>query len=71
MSDHVQKVLKPNWSASWEEIGGENELEDTYTLPIATLEGSIELVSSTFPIQSDIYCRMREKDHLLYGNATL
>lgn len=41
MSDHVQKVLKPNWSASWEEIGGENELEDTYTLSIPTLEGLI------------------------------
>jgi coatomer protein complex subunit gamma len=39
VSDHVQKVLKPNWSASWEEIGGENELEDTYTLSIPTLEG--------------------------------
>jgi hypothetical protein len=37
----VQKVLKPDWSASWEEIGAENELEDTYTLPIATLEGYI------------------------------
>ncbi|CAF4682438.1 unnamed protein product [Rotaria magnacalcarata] len=38
VSDHVQKVLKTNWSASWEEIGAENELEDTYTLSIATLE---------------------------------
>ncbi|CAF1553059.1 unnamed protein product, partial [Rotaria sp. Silwood1] len=37
VSDHVQKVLKPNWSASWEEIGAENELEDTYTLLIPTL----------------------------------
>ena len=40
-SDHVQKVLKANWSASWEEIGAGNELEDIYTLPIATLEGNI------------------------------
>jgi coatomer subunit gamma len=43
VSDHVQKVLKTNWSASWEEIGAENELEDTYTLPIATLEGKNDL----------------------------
>jgi len=48
VSDHVQKVLKPNWSASWEEIGGENELEDTYTLPIATLEGYFQLLSFVF-----------------------
>ncbi|UJR34986.1 hypothetical protein I4U23_027765 [Adineta vaga] len=39
ISDHVQKVLKPNWSASWEEIDAKNELEDTYnTLTIPTLE---------------------------------
>ena len=38
-----KKYFKPNWSASWEEIGAENELEDTYTLPIATLEGCTKL----------------------------
>ncbi|CAM4819989.1 unnamed protein product [Rotaria magnacalcarata] len=38
VSDHVQKVLKPNWSASCDEIEAENELEDTYTLSIPTLE---------------------------------
>jgi hypothetical protein len=32
-------VLKPNWSALWEEIGVENEFEDNYTLSIPTLEG--------------------------------
>jgi hypothetical protein len=32
-------VLKPNWSASWEEIEEENELEHTHTLSIPTLEG--------------------------------
>lgn len=45
VSDHVQKVLKSNWSASWEEIGGENELEDTYTLSIPSLEGPITSLS--------------------------
>jgi coatomer protein complex subunit gamma len=39
MSDHMQKVLKPNWSALWEEIGVENEFEDNFTLSIPTLEG--------------------------------
>jgi coatomer protein complex subunit gamma len=39
VADHVQKVLKPNFAASWEEIGAENELEDTYALSMPTLEG--------------------------------
>jgi len=32
VADHVQKVMKPNFAASWEEVGEENELEDTYAL---------------------------------------
>ena len=28
----MQKVLKPNFAAAWEEIGESNELEDTYGL---------------------------------------
>ncbi|CAH1784771.1 unnamed protein product [Owenia fusiformis] len=32
VGDHVQKVMKPNFGASWDEIGPENELEDTYAL---------------------------------------
>ena len=32
MADHVQKVIKPNFGASWEEVGEQNELEDTYAL---------------------------------------
>lgn len=39
LSDHVQKVIKPNWSASWKEIGTENEFEDAHTLSIPILEG--------------------------------
>jgi len=50
----VQKVLKPNWSASWEEIGAENELEDTYTLPIPTLEGNNRLLSCFFIVATFI-----------------
>lgn len=40
VADHVQRVMKPNFSASWEEVGPENELEDTYALStMKTLEG--------------------------------
>lgn len=41
MADHVQKVIKPNFAASWEEVGPENELEDTYALStMSTIEGN-------------------------------
>ena len=40
VADHVVKVIKPNFAASWEEVGEENELEDTYALgTMKTLEG--------------------------------
>ena len=39
MADHVQKVLKSNFGAAWEEVGGENELEDTYALSADSLQG--------------------------------
>ena len=42
VADHVQKVMKPNFAASWDEVGEENELEDTYALStMKTLEGRI------------------------------
>ena len=42
VADHVQKVMKPNFAASWDEVGEENELEDTYALStMKTLEGKI------------------------------
>lgn len=41
VADHVQKVIKPNFAASWEEVGPENELEDTYALStMSTIEGN-------------------------------
>ncbi len=44
VADHVQKVMKPNFAASWEEIGEANELEDTYALStMKTLEGESRL----------------------------
>lgn len=40
VADHVQKVIKPNFNAAWEEIGESNELEDTYALSsMKTVEG--------------------------------
>ena len=32
VADHVQKVLKTNFAASWEEIGDGHEMKDTYAL---------------------------------------
>jgi coatomer protein complex subunit gamma len=46
VADHVSRVLKPNFGASWEEVGGENELEDTYALAMPSLEGLFILISS-------------------------
>lgn len=41
VADHVQRVMKPNFGASWEEVGPENELEDTFALStVKSLEGS-------------------------------
>ncbi|XP_078517903.1 coatomer subunit gamma-1 isoform X3 [Lissotriton helveticus] len=40
--DHVQKVLKPNFGAAWDEIGDEYEKEETFTLSsIKTLEEAV------------------------------
>jgi len=42
VADHVQKVLKPNFAAAWEEIGDSNELEDTYGLSsMKSVEGQL------------------------------
>lgn len=45
VADHVQRVMKPNFSASWEEVGPENELEDTYALStMKTLEDAVKQI---------------------------
>ncbi|KAL3853564.1 hypothetical protein ACJMK2_017098 [Sinanodonta woodiana] len=42
VADHVQKVMKPNFGASWEEVGPEFEVEDTYSLStMKTLEEAV------------------------------
>ena len=46
VADHVQKVVKPNFAASWDEVGEENELEDTYALStMKTLQGTLYLTN--------------------------
>ena len=32
MADHVQRVIRPNFAASWDEIGDENQVEETFAL---------------------------------------
>ena len=32
VADHVQRVMKANFAASWEEIGEENQVEETFAL---------------------------------------
>ncbi len=40
VADHIQKVLKPNFGAAWDEIGDENEKEETFALAtVRTLDG--------------------------------
>lgn len=42
VTDHIQKVLKPNFSAAWDEVGDEFEKEETFTLSsIKTLEEAV------------------------------
>jgi len=42
VADHVQRVLKPNFGAAWEELSTENELEDTYALAMPSLEEAVK-----------------------------
>lgn len=40
VSDHIQKVLQPNFAAAWEEVGDTFEKEETFVLSSTkTLEG--------------------------------
>ena len=41
VADMVQRVMKANFANAWEEIGEKNELENTFALPMNTLEGDI------------------------------
>lgn len=42
MADHIQKVMKVNFEAAWDEVGDEFEKEETFTLStIKTLEEAV------------------------------
>ncbi|KAM4650953.1 coatomer subunit gamma-1 [Discoglossus pictus] len=42
VADHIQKVLKPNFSAAWDEVGDDFEKEETFNLStIKTLEEAV------------------------------
>lgn len=42
LSDHIQKILKVNFSAAWEEVTAKNELEDTYAFNLKTLDDAVK-----------------------------
>ena len=48
VADHIQKVLKPNFGAAWEEVGDEFEKEETFALAsVRTLDGTQKSNTST------------------------
>ena len=51
VADYVQRVMKGNFGAAWDELGPENELEDTYSLPFKTLEEAVKNIVSYLGLQ--------------------
>lgn len=50
VADHVQRVHKTNFLASWDEIGDECEMQDTYALTqMTSLEGKDILTALSLP----------------------
>jgi len=44
LADHIQKVLKPNFAAAWDEVGDDFEKEETFALAsVRTLDGKSEI----------------------------
>ncbi len=74
VADHVSRVLKPNFGASWEEVGGENELEDTYALAMPSLEGLFILFSIFYQFYLNTHFtfnRGSQKYNSIHGNAAM
>jgi Vesicle coat complex COPI, gamma subunit len=45
VSDYVQRAMKANFPAAWEELGPTNELEDTYVLSsMKTLDEAVKSI---------------------------
>uniref|UniRef100_A0AAR2IPZ3 Coatomer subunit gamma n=1 Tax=Pygocentrus nattereri TaxID=42514 RepID=A0AAR2IPZ3_PYGNA len=52
VADHIQKVLKPNFGAAWEEVGDEFEKEETFALAsVRTLEEAVNNIVSFLGMQ--------------------
>ncbi|XP_007889035.1 coatomer subunit gamma-2 [Callorhinchus milii] len=52
VSDHIQKVLKPNFTAAWDEVGEEFEKEETFALSsVKTLDEAVNNIISFLGMQ--------------------
>uniref|UniRef100_A0A8C9UAQ2 Coatomer subunit gamma n=1 Tax=Scleropages formosus TaxID=113540 RepID=A0A8C9UAQ2_SCLFO len=52
VADHIQKVLKPNFAAAWEEVGDEFEKEETFALSsVRTLDEAVGNIISFLGMQ--------------------
>ncbi|KAM5255239.1 coatomer subunit gamma-2 isoform 2-T2 [Ctenodactylus gundi] len=52
VSDHIQKILKPNFAAAWEEVGDTFEKEETFALSSTkTLEEAVNNIISFLGMQ--------------------
>nr|XP_026695163.1 coatomer subunit gamma-2 isoform X2 [Ciona intestinalis] len=53
VADHVQKILKSNFGSSWDELGGDHELEDTYALSnLNTLQDAVRDIMKYLGMQA-------------------
>ncbi|CAD5220384.1 unnamed protein product [Bursaphelenchus okinawaensis] len=41
LADHILAVQKPNYSGVWEQLGEENEYNETFALPVASLQEAV------------------------------
>ncbi|XP_064417286.1 coatomer subunit gamma-2 isoform X2 [Latimeria chalumnae] len=52
VSDHIQRVLKPNFAAAWDEVGDDYEKEETFALAsVKTLEEAVGNIISFLGMQ--------------------
>ncbi|KAI1882276.1 hypothetical protein AGOR_G00249010 [Albula goreensis] len=52
VADHIQKVLKPNFGAAWDEVGDDFEKEETFALAsVQTLEEAVSNIISFLGMQ--------------------
>lgn len=52
VADFVQRSMKGNFAAAWDELGAENELEDTYALSsMKTLEEAVKNITQYLGLQ--------------------